>query len=148
MGQYLQKYQDDFILFCEAGFIATNQADEDSALKLFKASEMFQPENTLPQVGIGYMYMLQLQLNQACQRFENVLKSEPTNGMAKALLGLSYVLTTDKVDRGEQILEEATKHKDEQVKRLASDAIVFAETCVKKAPTPAQAPTEKKKKKK
>ena len=35
----LSKYDEDFFLFLEAGFIAINQADED-ATKMFKACEL------------------------------------------------------------------------------------------------------------
>ncbi len=143
----LQKFKDHFILLCEAGFIAVNQADEDAATKLFKASEMLKPENTLPKVGMGYMHMMKLELNQACRMFDEVIAKEPDNNMAKAFLGLSYALTTTEVAKGEQILEEAAKKSDDdQVKKLASTALDFVEKFIKKAPTPVEKPPEDKKK--
>jgi hypothetical protein len=36
-------FKEDWLLFTECGFIAVNQADEDAALKLFKAGEMLNP---------------------------------------------------------------------------------------------------------
>ena len=56
----LKKYKEDWLLFTEAGFIAVNQADEDAAIKLFRAGETLNPENTLPQVGIGYLHLHKL----------------------------------------------------------------------------------------
>lgn len=145
----LQKFKDHFILLCEAGFIAVNQADEDAASKLFKASELLKPDNMLPKVGRGYMHLMKLELKQACTLFDEVIAKEPNNEMAKAFLGLSYALTTTEVARGEHLLEEASeKTKDPQVKKLADTAIDFVEKFIKKAPTPLQKPTEKKKKKK
>lgn len=145
----LQKFKDHFILLCEAGFIAVNQADEDAAAKLFKASELLRPENTLPMVGRGYMHMMKLELKQACKLFDEVIAKEPNNEMAKAFLGLSFALTATEVARGEHLLEETAENsKDPQVKKLAGTALDFVEKFIKKAPTPLQKPTEKKKKKK
>ena len=50
----LAKYKEHFIVMVEAGFIAVNQADEDSAMKLFKAATLLDPKNLLPRVGMGY----------------------------------------------------------------------------------------------
>ena len=135
----LSKFKDHFILLAEAGFIAVNQADEDSAVKLFKASQLLDPQNSLPKVGLGYMHLCKLELKAACKAFEEVLAKEPTNEMAKAFLGLSLSLTPNEVAKGEKILEEsAQKSHDPEVKKLAATAIDFVEKFVKKAPTPAQ----------
>ena len=80
--------KEDYILMIEAGFIAVNQADEDSALKLFRASEMLQPDNSLPKVGFGYLHLHKLELKQAVRIFEEVLEKEPNNEMAKTFLGI------------------------------------------------------------
>lgn len=145
----LTKYKDHFLLLLEAGFIAVNQADEDAAVKLFRAAELLQPENTLPRVGLGYMHLCKLELKQACKLFDEVLAKEPTNEMAKAFLGLSYALSPNDVSKGEKILEEAAgKSKDPGIKTLATTAIDFVERFVKKAPAPMQhAPKAKEKKK-
>lgn len=147
----LQNFKDHFILLCEAGFVAVNQADEDAATKLFQASSLLKPENTLPKVGQGYLHMMKLELKQACKLFDEVLAKEPGNDMAKAFLGLSYSLTATEIDKGEKLLEEtATKGEDEQVKKLATTALDFVENFIKKAPTPVepQKPEKSKKKKK
>jgi lipopolysaccharide biosynthesis regulator YciM len=142
----LEKYKDQFILFCEAGFIAVNQADEDAATKLFKASMLLNPKNVLPSIGMGYMHLCKLELKQACKLFEEVLAKEPSNEMAKTFLGLSLSLTPNEVTKGEKILEEsAHKAHDPMVKNLAHTAIDFVEKFVKKSPTPMQNPKPEKK---
>lgn len=143
----VQKFKDHFILLCEAGFIAVNQADEDAATKLFKASELLNPSNTLSKIGLGYMHMMKLELKQACKLFDEVLAKEPHNEMAKAFLGLSYALTASEVNKGEHLLEEAKKAQDPMIKNLAKSSLEFIEKFIKKAPTPVQQrPPEKKKK--
>lgn len=145
----LQKFRDHFILLCEAGFVAVNQADGDAAAKLFRASELLKPDNTLPKVGEGYMHMMKLELKQACKIFDEVIAQEPDNDMAKAFLGLSYALTTTEVAKGENLLEEtSTTTDDKQIKKLADTAIDFVEKFIKKEPTPMEKPMGKKKPKK
>jgi hypothetical protein len=130
-------YKEDYILFLESGFIAVNQADEDAALKLFRAAELLQPENTLPKVGFGYLHLHKLELKQACRIFEDVLDKEPGNEMAKAFLGICMSLMPNQVEKGEKILEQTSKSKDPMIKRLANTAIDFVEKFVKKTPGPA-----------
>lgn len=131
-----KKYKEDFILMLEAGFIAVNQADEDAAVKLFRAAELLDPENVLPRVGRGYLHLHKLELKQACKAFEDVLHKEPKNEMAKAFLGLCTGMMPNQADKGEKILEQTTKSKDPGIKQLAHTAIDFIEKFVKKAPGP------------
>jgi hypothetical protein len=141
--------KEDFILLAEAGFIAINQADEDAALKLFRAAELLNPKNTLPRIGMGYLHFLKLELKQAGKIFEDVLAAEPTNEMANALLGLSLALSPTETIKGEKILEEIVKtSQDPSVKTMALTAVEFVEKFVKKpgAAVPQAAPKEKKKK--
>ena len=145
----LEQFKDHFILLCEAGFIAVNQADEDAATKLFHASEMLKPGNTLPKLGQGYMHMMKLELKQACRLFDEVILLEPKNEMAKAFLGLSYALTSSDIAKGEKLLEDTVqKTEDAQVKKLAETTLDFVEKFIKKAPTPVEKQPENKKKKK
>ena len=145
----LQKYKDDFVLLLESGFIAASHTDEDAALKLFRAAQLLKPDNQLPKVGFGYIHLLKLELAQACKMFDTVLKSDPSNDMARALLGLSTALTIKDVEKGEKILEETVKtSKDSSVKTMASTAIEFVEKFIKKEPTPVQGPAKTQNKKK
>lgn len=136
---FREKYKDHYIVFVEAGFIAVNQADEDAAIKLFKAAEALKPDNFLPKVGMGYLHLCKLELKQASKLFEEVLAKEPNNEMAKAFLGLSLALNPTEMSKGEKILEEAAqKASDPMVKNLSDSALQFVEKFVKKAPSPAE----------
>ncbi|MBM3192222.1 MAG: SctF chaperone SctG [Chlamydiae bacterium] len=138
----LTKFKDHFVLLLEAGFIAVNQADEDSATKLFKAAALLNPENTLTQIGFGYLYLHKLELKQASNIFETILKKEPRNEMAKALLGLTLTLSSDELTKGEQILHDTAKgSSDTQIKTLAESALDFVEKFVKKS-SPMAPPTK------
>ena len=145
MGQ-LQQYKDHFILLAEAGFIAINQADEDAAIKLFKAAELLDPKNVLPKIGFGYMHLCKLELKQAAKSFEAILEHDPHNEMARTFLGLSLSLNPAECAKGEKVLEESLKAaKDPAVKGLAKSSLEFVEKFVKKSPSPAQTSSHHKK---
>lgn len=145
MGQ-LQQYKDHFILLAEAGFIAINQADEDAAIKLFKAAELLDPQNVLPKIGMGYMHLCKLELKQAAKSFEAILANDPKNEMASALLGLSLSLNPAECASGEKVLENALKDaKDPMIKDLAKSSLEFVEKFVKKSPSPVQGQPDSKK---
>jgi len=132
----IERFKGHFVLLLEAGFIAVNQADEDSAMKLFKAAALLNTKSTLPEVGMGYLYLHKLELKQACKTFESVLQKEPSNEMAKTLLGLCMTMTTDQVAKGEKILTEtATGSSDPQVKQLAESTLQFVDEFIKKSPS-------------
>jgi tetratricopeptide (TPR) repeat protein len=134
---HMEKYTKDFVLMLESGFIAVNQADEDSARKLFRAAELLSPENTLPQVGFGYLYLHKLELTQAIQSFEGVLQKEPKNDMAKALLGICMSLMPSQLSKGEKVLKETLSSSDPMIKDLSNTAINFVDKFVKQSPGPA-----------
>ncbi len=147
MSDALKNYKEDFFLFLEAGFVAVNAADEDSAVKLFKAAEILKPESTFPKVGFGYMHLCKLELKQATAAFREVLAKEPDNEMAKTFLGICMTLIPTELSAGERSLEELSKSNDSGIKKLAGIAIEFAEKFVKKAPSPLhpQKPKQKQK---
>lgn len=139
-----EKYKEDYIVFAEAGFIAINQADEDAAIKLFKAAELLDPDNALPKIGMGYMHLCKLELKQAAKIFQDILDKDPHNDMAKAFLGISLSLNPKELDHGEKVLMQTAKEAhDPMVKDLAKNALDFVEKFVKKAAPPMQAPPKK-----
>ena len=113
----LNKYKTDLLLFLEAGFIAVNQLDEDSATKLFEAAKLVDPENSMPTVGIGYLHLQKLELTKAITHFEKVLKEEPENEMARTFLGICFSLAPNKEKEGEKILKKTIKSNDPLIKR-------------------------------
>lgn len=133
----LKKYKNDFLLLAEAGFIAVNQADEDSAIKLFKAAELLEPKNILPKIGFGYLHLHKLELKQAIEYFDAVLAIDSHNEMAKAFKGLSLSMMPNRVEQGEKLLKETAKSKDSAVKKLSGSAMEFVDQFVKKTPGPA-----------
>ena len=146
MGQ-LDKFKNkqEFILLCEAGFIAVNQMDEDAAKKLFEASALLDPKNELPQIGFGYLHLCKLELKQAAECFNKVLVEMPDNDMAKAFLGLAQSLSPTEGAKGEKLLEEtATKAKDPGIKTLAASALEFVDKFIKKKTPPAELQKPKK----
>lgn len=132
-----KNYKEDFLLMLETGFIAVNQADEDSALKLFRAAEILNPENVLPKVGFGYLHLHKLELTQAVRAFNEVLEKEPKNEMAKAFLGICMSLSPQQLEKGEKVLEETMKSKDPMIKKLSHTAFDFVDKFVKTTPGPA-----------
>jgi len=132
-------FKDDFALFLETGFIAINQQDEKAAIKLFECCEILDPENILPKVGFGYLHIHKLELNEAVKCFEEVLKKESDNEMAKTFMGLSYSLMPNGLEKGEKLLLEMSKNaKEETVKTLADTALDFVNRFIKLAPSPAE----------
>ena len=135
-----KKYKEDFILLLEAGFIAVNQADEDSARKLFKAAELLDPQNPLPKIGFGYLHLHKLELKQAITAFEEVLHKDPHNDMAKAFLGLAMSMQPSSLEKGEKLLEQTLHSNDPMIKKLSDTSIDFVERFIKKPPGPASQP--------
>ncbi len=137
-GDPLKNYKEDFLLLLEAGFIAINAADEDSAAKLFKAASVLNPDSTFPKIGFGYMHLCKLEVKQATSAFREVLAKEPDNEMAKTFLGICMTLIPTELAEGERSLHELSNSSDTGIKKLANMAIEFAEKFVKKAPSPLQ----------
>lgn len=132
-----KQYKEDFVLFLESGYIAVNQADEDAALKLFKAAELLEPKNVLPKVGFGYLHLHKLELKQSIKAFEEALEMDPSNEMARAFLGIALSMAPTSTTKGEKILHETVKSKDPLIKKLSDTAIDFVEKFIKKEPGPA-----------
>ncbi|MGR3951895.1 MAG: hypothetical protein QRY74_03150 [Chlamydia sp.] len=120
----LDFFSEDFTLFIEAGFVAIKQSDEIAARRLFKTAEVLKPESVTPQIGLGYIALNKLLITESVSIFEGVLAKEPANHLARALLGVSYLLTKDKKKQGELLVQEA--------KRLSDDPTIhnLAETCM------------------
>ncbi|OHE78854.1 MAG: hypothetical protein A3F67_01560 [Verrucomicrobia bacterium RIFCSPHIGHO2_12_FULL_41_10] len=136
MSDLFNSYKMDWILFTEAGFIAVNQADEDSAKKLLKTAEMLNPKATLPKVALGYLHLHKLELKQAVKLYEEVLAQEPDNDMAKTLLGICLGLMPNAVTKGEKVLDQVLQSKDPMLQQLSSTALDFINKFVKKPPGP------------
>lgn len=134
----LDEYKQDFLLLLEAGFIATNQTDEESAVKLFKAAEVFDKSNPLIKIGFGYLALHKLELKEASSLFEEVLKKDPKNEMAKTFLGITVSLMPKETIKGEKMLLESLQSDDNGIKKLAGIALDFVDKFLKKEPSPVE----------
>jgi Tfp pilus assembly protein PilF len=142
----LQNYKEDYIVFLEAGFIAINQADEDATIKLFKASELLNPSNVMPKIGMAYLHIHKLELKQAQKLLEEVLTVEPQNEVAKTLLGVALSMSPKEMQKGEEILHSMQKKAStEDIKELSTTALDFVDKFLKKSPTPVEGVTHRKK---
>jgi len=129
---FLQEFKEDFALFIEAGFIAVKQLDEIAARRLFKTAELLNPDNPASQLGLGYIALNKLQVSEASKIFEVILKKDPNHHLAKALLGICFLLTKGKMKQGEHmILEAKEKSDDPTIKNLANVCLDWVEKDLK-----------------
>ncbi len=141
----IEQYKEDFYFLLEGGFIAIKNADEDSAIKLFRACELLKPDSTFPSIGFGYMHLCKLELKQAAAMFTRVLDKEPENEMARTFLGIVLSMNPTEMTKGEKILSDtAMKGQDPELKKLSNTALDFLEKHIKKHPSPAEIQAPKK----
>jgi len=88
------QFQEDFPLFLEAGFIAANNADKESAIKLFQAAGTLQENHVMSKIGLGYLYFTTLELQKAVAYFQEALDMDPNNELAQALMHFCVGLKT------------------------------------------------------
>ena len=129
----VEDFQDDFALLIEAGFIAVKQLDETSASRIFKAAQVLNKESAAPQIGLGYIALNKLEVKEATKIFEDVLKKEPENQLAKTFLGICFLLTKPKRERGEELIKEAMDNtEDSTVKSLGKISLEWADKDLQK----------------
>jgi len=116
----LDHFREDFVLLIEAGFVAVKQLDEIAARRLFKAAELLNPDNPASQLGLGYIALNKLQLNEATKIFEGILKKDPNHYLAQAMLGVCYMMSKTKRKKGEKLIQDAReKSNDPTIHNLA-----------------------------
>lgn len=142
----LTQYEEDFKIFVEAGFIAVSELDEDSAIKLFRAALTLDPTHTMPKIGLASIAIHKLEIKRAVSILEEVMQQEPKNMRAAALLGISYILSNQRVEEGEKLLNQAVEQgDDEPTRELGALWLEVLQKAVRKSDSPAQPkqPTEK-----
>jgi len=113
-------FKDDFVLLIEAGFVAVKQLDEIAARRLFKAAELLNPDHPASQLGLGYIALNKLQVNEATKIFETIITKDPSHYLAQALLGVCYMMSKNKRKKGEELIEDAkAKSDDPTIQNLA-----------------------------
>lgn len=137
MSKAIETFKDDFALLIEAGFIAVKQMDETSAMRIFHAAHIINPDSTAPDIGLGYIHLNKLELKKATEVFEAVLKKEPENHLAQTFLGMCFLLIKPKRKKGEKLIQEAMeKTEDPTIKNLGSISLEWAEKDLNKIKSP------------
>ncbi|MCB1135751.1 MAG: SctF chaperone SctG [Chlamydiia bacterium] len=109
----LEPYDEDFPTFIEAGFMAVNQKDEVNAKRCFEAARLLRKESAAPIIGLGYIALNKLEVKKAVEYFEQATKMDPENTLAKAFLGVAYLLVEKKRAEGERLIKEAKEASDD-----------------------------------
>lgn len=131
--QTLDEFRHDFALLIEAGFVAVKQLDETSAKRLFEAAKLLKADSTAPDIGLGFIALNKLEVKEATTIFEAVTAKEPDNYLAKAFLGICYLLVKAKRPEGEKLIEAArSQSNDATVKNLCDVSLQWAEKDLKK----------------
>lgn len=141
----VKDYKDDFVLLLEAGFVAMNQLDEESATKLFHGAQTLRPESFEPRVGLAAIALHKLQTDKSIAILEDVMNQGHENYLAGALLGISYILSNQKIDKGQMLLKEAMEKADDTAtKRLGTLWLEVIEKGLAKSQSPAKPQKPKK----
>lgn len=116
-----EELKNDFSLLLEAGFVAVNQMDEESAKKLFRAAQLLNPESTAPKIGFGFIALNKLELDIAQKEFTDVLNQDADNHLARSFLGISLCFNSKTRAEGKKMIQESMlKTEDPSVKNLGS----------------------------
>jgi hypothetical protein len=135
--ELIKEFKDDFALLIEAGFVAVKQLDEISAVRIFNAAQVLQPQSSAPMIGLGYIALNKLEIKKATEIFEDVTGKEPENWLAKTFLGICYLMTKPKRKKGEKMIQEAMeKTSDPTVKNLGEISLEWAEKDLHKEKAP------------
>lgn len=129
----LKEFDEDFALFIESGFVAVNQKDEVNSTRLFTAAKALRPEHPAPYVGLGYIALNKLEVKKAVEFFTVALEKEPEHHLAKAFLGIAYLLIEEKRAEGEKMIQEASDASDDPtISNLAEISLEWSEKDLKK----------------
>lgn len=133
----LAPYRSDFGLMIEAGFVATKQLDETSAIRLFNAAALLDTESAAPIVGLGYIAMNKLEVKEAEKLFKKAIEMDPGHDLAKAFLGITYLLVEARRDEGKKLLNEAMENtEDPTIVNLVKTSMEWAESDLTKKRAP------------
>ncbi len=129
-------FKEDFGMLIEAGFIAVKQLDETSASRIFNAAQVISPKSIAPQIGLGYIALNKLEVKEATKIFERIAKEEPDNHLVQVFLGICYLLTKPKRNKGEELINEVlSKTTEPAVINLAKVSLEWADKDLKTGKT-------------
>lgn len=124
----IAEFKEDFALLIEAGFIAVKQLDEVSAMRLFQAAQVLKPSHTTPRIGMGFIALNKMEVKKATQIFEEIFKQDPDDDLVQCYLGICYLLTKGKLNKGEKLIKKAMeKTTDPTITNLGNIALQWVE---------------------
>lgn len=133
----LKNFRDDFALLIESGFVAVKQLDELSASQLFHAAHLLEPDHPVPAIGMGYIALNKLEIARATEIFTSVLDEAPEHELARALLGICYLLKKGTRKEGENLIAELEKEAaDPTIVNLCKLSLQWSEKDLKGAKPP------------
>jgi len=133
----LEGFKEDFGLLIEAGFVAVKQLDEKSARHLFGAAQLLSPESPAALIGLGYISLNKLEINDATKIFQAVIEKDPDNDLAQAFLGICFLLKKSTRKKGEKLIETVKgKSEDPTVQNLCEVSLAWADKDLKKMKAP------------
>ncbi|CDZ80870.1 hypothetical protein BN1013_01393 [Candidatus Rubidus massiliensis] len=128
---------DDFSLLIESGFVSVKQLDEISAINIFNAAQVLSPKHTAPQSGLGFIALNKLEVKKATDIYAQILEAEPNNHLAKAFLGICYLLAKPTRKKGEAVIAEVLEETDEEsIKNLCITCSEWAKKDLNKEKAP------------
>lgn len=131
--QIIAELRGDFAALIEAGLVAVNQLDEDSAIKLFSAAQVLEPDSSAPRVGFGFIALNKLEIEKAIGLFQVVVDHEPDHHLARAFLGISLSFDPKTRPQGTKLIQEANgKTDDPSVKNLCKISMEWIDKDLKK----------------
>lgn len=138
----LDDFLDDYSLLIECGFIGAKQLDEINATRIFNACMIIDPTNLAAKMGLGHIALNKMDIKNATRIFDEIVTEDPDHNLARCFLGMCYLMTKDKLKKGEKIIQEAIERSsDPTVKNLGLVSLEWAEKDLSKR---AKAPYEPK----
>lgn len=123
----MDEFKEDFPMLIEGGFIAAKQLDEINSTRLFHAAQVINPKSSAPKVGLGHIALSKMDIKKATGIFEQALETDPENYLAQCFLGVCFLMTKDKMKKGEKLIQEAMeKTTDETVSNLGKVCLEWA----------------------
>jgi len=132
----IAEFQEDFSLLIEGGFVAVKQLDEISATRMFLAAQVLSPSSVAPQIGLGYIALNKLDIKEASHIFEEVIRQDPANDLAKTFYGICLLLDKSRREEGEQLIKEVVSlTSDPTIKNLGDISLEWADKDLRKMKT-------------
>lgn len=109
MEKFAKFKDEDIAMLAEMGFIAINQLDEVSAMRLFTAVKMLDHEQTIGILGTAIVLLHKMDLERAMILFNNILEREPEHYLAQTYIAVCQILGKKHMQEGVKAMERIQK---------------------------------------